>query len=194
LGGGINVSNLRMQRRAAIDSTSGTDSSGESTRLLYEDHVAQVKRWAYRLAGPSADLEDLVHDIFVIALSKGFEGRGEAKVDTWLFSITDKVVRSKRRRRRVRELLLGRHGEALVSPSPATPQQELERQEQLGRLYRALDRLPDRWRTVLVLYELEDLAGDRIAELVGTTVGAVWVSLHRGRARLAALLAEENVE
>jgi RNA polymerase sigma-70 factor, ECF subfamily len=184
-----------MQRRAAIDSdsTASTDPSGESTRL-YEEHVAQVKRWAYRLAGPSADLEDLVHDIFVIALSKGFKGRGEAKVDTWLFSITDKVVRSKRRRRRVRELLLGRHGETLVSPPPATPQQELERQEQLGRLYRALDRLPDRWRIALVLYELEDLSGDRIAELVGTTVGAVWVSLHRGRARLAALLAEENVE
>jgi RNA polymerase sigma-70 factor (ECF subfamily) len=183
-----------MRRRAAIatENASGTEPSGEAIKPSYEKHVAQVKRWAYRLAGPSADLEDLVHDIFVIALHKGFERRGEATVETWLFSITDKVVRGKRRRRRIRQMLLGRHGESLVPPSPATPQQELERQEQLARLYRGLDRLPDRWRTALVLYELEDLSGERIAELLGTTVGAVWVSLHRGRERLAALLAEEN--
>lgn len=168
--------------------------AGDSSRLLYEDHVAQVKRWAYRLAGPSADLEDLVHDIFVIALSKGFQGRGNATVDTWLFAITDKVVRGKRRRRRMRELLLGRHRDDLVPAAPSTPQQNVEQHEQLVRLYRALDRLSDRDRTTLVLYELEDLSGERVAELTGSTVGAVWVRLHRGRERLAALLAEEEEE
>lgn len=166
--------------------------SGGSAKLLYEEHLAQVKRWAYRLAGPCADLEDLVHDIFVVALSKTFHGRGDATVDTWLFAITDKVVRGKRRRRRMRELLLGRHRDDLVPPAPSTPQQDVEHREQLVRLYGALDRLCDRDRTTLVLYELEDLSGERVAELTGSTVGAVWVRLHRGRERLAALLAEEE--
>jgi len=185
---------MRARTAIATEATTKDAPSGDSARLLYEGHVAQVKRWAYRLAGPSADLEDLVHDIFVIAMTKGFEGRGEATVDTWLFAITDKVVRGKRRRRRMREMLLGRHRESLVPPPPDTPHQNAEHREQLGRLYRALDRLPDRYRTTLVLYELEDLSGDRVAALTGTTVGAVWVRLHRGRERLAALLAEEEAK
>jgi RNA polymerase sigma-70 factor, ECF subfamily len=182
---------MRARTAIATEVTGGAPQDNAGT-LLYEEHVAQVKRWAYRLAGPSADLEDLVHDIFVIALTKGFQGRGEATVDTWLFAITDKVVRGKRRRRRMREMLLGRHRETLVPPAPSTPQQDAEQHEQLVRLYRALDRLPDRYRNTLVLYELEELPGDRIAALTQTTVGAVWVRLHRGRERLAALLAEEE--
>jgi len=161
--------------------------------MLYQCHLAQVKRWARQLAGPTADLEDLVHDIFLIALKKGFRSRGEATIDTWLFHITHHVVRGKRRRRQLRELLLGRHQTMLVPPSPSTPQQELERRERHARLYRALDRLPDRYRTTLVLYEIEELSSDRVAELTGTTVGTVWVRLHRGRQRLIALLAQEDL-
>ncbi len=160
---------------------------------LYDQHATQVKRWARRLAGPTADLEDLVHDIFLIALKKGFHGRGEASVETWLFHITHHVVRGKRRRRRLREFLLGRHREVLVPPSPDSPLQEMERRERHARLYRALDCLPDRYRTTLVLYEIEDLTSEQVAELTGTTVGTVWVRLHRGRQRLIELLAQEDV-
>jgi RNA polymerase sigma-70 factor, ECF subfamily len=159
---------------------------------LYEAHVAQVKRWARRLAGPGADLEDLVHDIFVIVLKKGFQSRGQAAIDTWLFSVTHNVVRGRRRRRQLRDLLLGRHREMLVPASPSTPHQEMERSERVDRLYRALDCLPDRDRTALVLYELEELSGERVAELTGTKVGTVWVRLHRARERLASLLAQEG--
>jgi len=193
----MNVPNRRMRSRPAIaiNRIPSQDSlSREPLALLYEEHVAQVKRWAYRLAGPSADLEDMVHDIFVIALTKHFEWRGEATIDTWLFAITNKVVRSKRRRRRMRDMLLGRRRDELMPPAPSTPQQDVEQREQLTRLYRALDRLSDRERTTLVLYELEDLSGERVAALTGSTVGAVWVRLHRGRERLAALLAQEDAE
>jgi RNA polymerase sigma-70 factor (ECF subfamily) len=183
-----------MQRRLAIarESTGGHASPADSVDAIYEGHVAQVKRWARRLAGPGADLEDLVHDVFLVVLKKGFESRGEAAIDTWLFSVTHHVVRSKRRRRQLRELLLGRHREMLVPASPSTPQQDIERSERLARLYRALDRLPDRYRTTLVLYELEELSGERVAELTGTRLGTVWVRLHRARERLAVLLAQEE--
>jgi RNA polymerase sigma-70 factor, ECF subfamily len=174
------------------DGISGAVSPAASIDTLYECHLAQVKRWARQLAGPTADLEDLAHDIFLIALTKGFRNRGQASIDTWLFRITHHVVQGKRRRRRLRELLFGRHQDTLAPPSPKTPQQELERQEGHARLYRALDRLPDRYRTTLVLYEIEELSGERVAELTGTSLGTVWVRLHRGRERLALLLAEEE--
>jgi RNA polymerase sigma-70 factor (ECF subfamily) len=161
---------------------------------LYERHATDVKRWARRLAGPHADVEDLLHDVFVIALRRRFTFRGDANIKTWLFRITHHVVRARLRRKRVRGLLFGRHHEELAAalPSPSTPQDEAERHERHVRLYQALDRLSDVYRTTLILYEIDGLSGEEIAELTDVNLSAVWVRLHRGRAKLQALLAEEQ--
>jgi len=159
---------------------------------LYDRHLGQISRWASQLAGPGVDLEDLVHDIFLVAFKKGFEDRGVASVDTWLFRITHNEVRALRRRSRVRQILFGRHQTCLEPPAPNTPQQEMERQERHARLYRALDRLPDSYRTALILFEIEELSGEQVAERTETSLNAVWVRLHRGRERLLQLLAEDD--
>jgi RNA polymerase sigma-70 factor (ECF subfamily) len=69
----------------------------------------------------------------------------------------------------------------------------MERREHHVRLYQALDRLPDSYRTTLILYEIEELSGERVAELTGTNVGSVWARLHRGRERLVELLEREDL-
>ena len=179
--------------RAIVTGTSppaeGALDSLRARDAIYGQHLAKVKRWARRLAGPSADLEDLLHDIFLVALRKGFQERGEAHIDTWLFGITQRVVWSKRRKARVRAWLFGKNQTVLVAPDPETPQHEMERREQSARLYRALERLPDAYRTTLILYELEELPGDEVARLTGVPVGTVWVRLHRGREQLMQILA-----
>ena len=184
-----------MKPRLAIAKVSTGASAGPVDPIdrLYERHLGQVKRWARQLAGPTADLEDIVHDIFLVALRKGFGFRGEASVDTWLFRITHNEVRAKRRRSRLRQLLLGRNQDTLVPPAPNTPQQEMERRERHVRLYQALDRLPDCYRTTLILYEIDELSGEQVAALTETSVGTVWVRLHRGRERLVELLAQEDL-
>ena len=161
---------------------------------LYEEHASDVKRWARRLAGPRADLEDLVHDVFVIALRRRFVSRHQANVTTWLFRVTENVVRNRMRRGFIRRLLFNRHQETLVSlaPSPSTPHEEVERYERHVRLYQALDQLPDCYRTTVILYEIEGLSGEEVAELTGTSLGTVWVRLHRGRAKLLDLLSKEE--
>jgi RNA polymerase sigma-70 factor (ECF subfamily) len=184
-----------MKPRLAIakGNTGGSTAPADPIDALYERHLNQVKRWARQLGGPDMDLEDLVHDIFLVAFRKGFQDRGEASVDTWLFRITHHEVRAKRRRSRLRQLLLGRHQDTLVPLAPNTPQQEMERRERHLRLYQALDRLPDCYRTTLILYEIEELSGERVAELTETSVGTVWVRLHRGRERLVELLVREDL-
>jgi RNA polymerase sigma-70 factor, ECF subfamily len=164
----------------------------EPIEALYSQHLSQVKRWARRLAGPTADLEDLVHDVFLVALRRGFQSRGEASVDTWLFCITQRVVWGKRQRSRLRQLLLGQNQDEIAPVESETPQRELERREQNLRLYRALDRLPEAYRTALILYELEELSGEEVARLTGVPLGTVWVRLHRGRERLMKILAREE--
>jgi RNA polymerase sigma-70 factor, ECF subfamily len=161
---------------------------------LYDAYAADVSRWARRLAGPAVDVEDLVHDVFVVALSRAFTFQGGATVRTWLFRITHHVVRNRRRRSFLRGLLFRRRQDEIAAalPTPPTPHQELERREDHARLYRALDRLPDRYRTTLILYEIDGLASDEVAELTGVSVGTVWVRLHRGRAKLLEYLMSEG--
>ena len=183
-----------MKPRLAIESGSSAP-SGRAVDLidsLYGQHLAQVKRWARRLAGPSADLEDLVHDIFLVAMRRGFEDRGEATVASWLFRITQHVVRSRQRKDRLRQWLFGKNQADFVPPEPSTPQHDMERREQNAQLYRALDRLPEAYRSALILYELEELPGEEVARLTGAPLGTVWVRLHRGRERLMKILAREK--
>ena len=68
----------------------------------------------------------------------------------------------------------------------------MERRERHARLYRALDRLPDRYRTALILFEIEELSGEQVAKMTATSLSTVWVRLHRGRERLLELLAEDD--
>jgi RNA polymerase sigma-70 factor (ECF subfamily) len=179
-----------MTPRLAI--TPGTSAppanNADAVDAMYGQYLAKIKRWARRLAGPSADLEDLVHDVFLIALRKKFQSRGEATIETWLFGITQRVVWTKRRKSQLRQWLFGKNQTDLVPPEPRTPQHELERRQDSARLYQALDRLPEVYRTTLILYELEELSGEEVARLTGTRIGTVWVRLHRGRERLLQIL------
>jgi len=153
---------------------------------LYENYEPMVERWVRRLAGPSADVEDLIHDVFVVALRRRSEFRGEAKVSTWLFRITELVVRKRRFRRKLRQCLdvLHRaHEIAVVLPSP-TPLEVVEQRQRVSRLYAALDRLPDKYRTAIILCDIENAGAEEAGQLLGLTANAVWVRVHRGRAML----------
>ena len=153
---------------------------------LYENYEPTVERWVRRLAGPSADVEDLIHDIFVVALRRRAEFRGEAKVSTWLFRITQFVVRKVRFRRKLRQCLdvLHRSHEIAVVPPSPTPLEVVEQRQRCARLYAALDRLPEKYRTAVIVCDIEGLAAEEAGQLLGLTPNAVWVRVHRGRAML----------
>jgi RNA polymerase sigma-70 factor (ECF subfamily) len=170
------------------------DSPVDSVDAVYDAHAADVTRWARRLAGPTMDIEDIVHDVFVVALQRIPTFQGNACLRTWLFRITHHVVCNRRRRRFLRGLLFRRREDEMVAalPAPLTPLQEVERQEEHARLYRALDRLSDCYRTAIILYDIEGLSSSEVAELTGVNVGTVWVRLHRGRAKLFELLSREG--
>jgi RNA polymerase sigma-70 factor, ECF subfamily len=153
---------------------------------LYENYEPSVERWVRRLAGPSAEVEDLIHDVFVVALRRRSEFRGEAKVSTWLFRITQFVVKKRRFRRRLRQFLDVLHRsqvEAVVSPSP-TPLELVEERQRCAMLYDALDRLPDKYRTAIILCDIEGAGAEEAGQLLGLKANAVWVRVHRGRAML----------
>lgn len=154
--------------------------------LLYERYEPQVERWVRRLAGPGADVEDLAHDVFLVALRRHHEFRGDAEVSTWLFRIVQLTVRKRRFRRRLHDFLylLFRGQSAALAPRSPTPLEELERRQQCALLYQALDRLPEKYRTPIIMFDIDGRSAAEVASLLGLTVNAVWVRIHRARAKL----------
>jgi RNA polymerase sigma-70 factor (ECF subfamily) len=152
---------------------------------LYRAHAATVAGWAARLLGPGEDIEDLVQEVFLVVQRRLPEFRGDAKVTTWIYEITLRLVQRARRRRRLRRWLhvdFGVRNLQVATDAPG-PQQALESREATATVYGVLDRLSERDRTLLILFEIEGFPGQEIARLCGTTTAAIWVRLHRARAR-----------
>ena len=135
--------------------------------------------------GPGTDVEDVVQEVFLVVQRRLPGFRGEAKVTTWLYEITFRVAQGWRRRRRFRAVAGARPGRPrgdLVSER-ANPLQELEVRQATETVYAVLDRLRERDRTILVLFEIEKLSGEEIAALERTSLNNVWSRIRRARAR-----------
>ena len=156
---------------------------------LYRTHVRQVARWAGRLGGPTLDGADVVHEVVTIAHQQLATFRGDSSVPTWLFGLTERVVRHRRRRSRWRRWLSGSADDSaghLPAPGP-DPLRLVERHETARAVYAIRVRLPERDRQVLILFELEALSGDEVGQLLGTSAANARLRLHRARARFLRL-------
>ena len=177
---------MQEQMRAPPTREGATDERSLSSEEIYRRHAQQVARWASRLAGPGLDVEDLVQETFLQVHRSRESFRGDSRLTTWLYGITERVVYARRRRERLRRMFgFGARGELpeVVDPGP-TPAEILERRQSTLLLYAALDRLREKYRSILILFELEGLSGEAIAGLKGLRIATVWARLSRGRAQL----------
>jgi RNA polymerase sigma-70 factor (ECF subfamily) len=151
-----------------------------TVEAIYRAHGATVARWVLRLGGGRVDLEDAVQEVFAVVTARLQDFRGDSKLTTWLYGITENVVHRERRRARVRRWLSLSWRRA-PGATPTLPPAALERKEAEAEVYSALDKLRDPYRAALILFEIEGLSGDEIAELKQVRVSTVWVWLHRAR-------------
>jgi RNA polymerase sigma-70 factor (ECF subfamily) len=176
---------------AVVPDVSGV-SAGEppSFDAVYRAHAKTVSRWAGRLLGPGGDCEDVVQEVFIVVRRKLPQFDGRAAITTWLYEIAVRVVQDWRRRRRWWWWATGRGpspSRGRTQTPPPLPCEEndpvprLEGRERVLRLYQILDRLDETYRTTFILFELEGLSGERIAEVTGARLGTVWVRLSRAR-------------
>jgi RNA polymerase sigma-70 factor, ECF subfamily len=159
---------------------------------LYDRHAQSVARWAQRLGGPTVDTEDVVQEVFLTVHRSLPRFRGDAKVTTWLYRITENVVRHRRRKDRQRGWVAGTP-EQVAGELPATeasPLDDIERRQATAKVYRAMEGMSEKLRSALILFELEQLSGEEIAALTGAKTSTVWVWLHRARAEFQRRLQE----
>jgi RNA polymerase sigma-70 factor (ECF subfamily) len=167
-----------------------------SADQVFREHAATVHRWAFRLGGPAVEVDDVVQDVFVVVHQQVARfSPVQARLTTWLYEITQNVERTHRRKELSRQSNVDDPQAAIEAiADDRTPDAALAEARDRRTLYERLDQLPERDRTLLILFELERLSGEEIAELLGAKVGTVWVWLHRARKRFIALVERQSAE
>lgn len=173
-----------MDERQLVERCRSGDRSAQ--RRLYEAHVDRVYRLAFRMVGDETAARDFTQDTFVRAFEKLDGFRGDAAFSTWLHSVATSVVLNglrKRKRRDAREKPLTAASQ--VGETPRAPDPGVR-----DRIQRAVDGLPELYRTVFVMHDVEGYTHREIAEALEVKTGTSKARLSRARARLRIELKE----
>jgi len=150
---------------------------------------------ARRLTGNEEDARDVVQEAYLRAWKGIGKFRGDAQFSTWLYRITANAASTHvHRRRRQRAEPFDDEFEPVDTRAEQQVSQAAESAETLDRIARALDELPAKLRTVVVLKDVYGLSHEAIGDELGITVSAAKVRLHRARRKLRDALYDEGVE
>ncbi len=162
---------------------------------LYEGYRSKVYRVILRLVQNPSDAEELTQETFLkVARNLPHVKRPES-VPTWLYRIATNTALDFLRRPAMRHgksevPLPMEQADAFPSDAP-TPDTLLDTTESVSCVRQYADKLPEQYRVVLVLHDMESLSLDQVAEVMGSSLGATKVRLHRARKRFAEICSAE---
>ncbi|MCC6332821.1 MAG: RNA polymerase sigma factor [Myxococcales bacterium] len=156
-----------------------TDMSLDDVRRLYVAHAPALRLTLQRLAGAGLDPDDLVQEVFVVALRKHTELARVSSPVAWLFGVATKVAATRRRTASWRRWLGIEEAQELSSAE--SPARTLEQKQASELVQRALGSLSSAKRDVFVLFELQQLSGEEIAQALEIPLKTVWSRLFYAR-------------
>jgi RNA polymerase sigma-70 factor (ECF subfamily) len=165
---------------------------------LVRAHTGTLLAVARRFLRCEAESADAVQEAFILAFGALDSFEGNSALASWLHRIVvNRCLGRLRRRKRRRTVSLddllpafdehGRRGRP-VSPRVSAAENQLVSAETRAQVRACIDRLPDPYRTVLVLRDIEEFDTDQTAARLDSTPGAVKTRLHRARQALRSLL------
>jgi RNA polymerase sigma-70 factor (ECF subfamily) len=165
--------------------------AGETSlyELLMRRHNQRLYRVARAILRDDAEAEDVMQDAYVRAYRSLASFEGRAKFSTWLMRIAvHEALARARRRSRFQSLDASDpfHGDLMnsVTSSDPSPEQESYSRELSGAIERAVLSLPDEYRLVFMLRDIEGMSTEETAQSLSLTPENVKVRLHRAHAKL----------
>jgi RNA polymerase sigma-70 factor (ECF subfamily) len=162
---------------------------------IYDEFHARIGRYLERMVG-KGEAEDLTQEVFV-KVDKGLEGfEGKSSLSTWIYRLATNAALDKLHSRPFREnkqkISLSdiedeseaEEKDICVQEKELSAEREAIRTEMNECIREFVDKLPEDYRTVIILSELKDLKNQEIAEILGISLDAVKIRLHRARTRL----------
>ena len=173
----------------------GDDDAFEACVRIYCSQLLLVAR---RILRNEEDANDAVQDAFLSAFKGICQFQGQSRLGTWLHRIAVNAALATRRSRQrhpersIEELLphFSDDEHQIDPPAPwnTTPDLGLQQQELSELVRRCIDQLPDDYRIVLLLRDIERVDSQETAQMLETSVGVVKTRLHRARQALRTLL------
>jgi RNA polymerase sigma-70 factor (ECF subfamily) len=165
---------------------------------LMGEYAGRVYRLAWGITRDARDAEEVVQDVFLTVVQKSSTFEGRSAFGSWLYRVTANAALNKCRgkRRHVETSLEDylpsyeadghRSGDRtyLLADWSQNPEAEVLSGQARRTLERALDALPETYRAVLVLRDVEELGNDEVAAMLGESVASVKSRLHRARMAL----------
>jgi RNA polymerase sigma-70 factor (ECF subfamily) len=168
------------------------DASERRFQQIYDEYQERIFRYLVRMVG-ECDAEDLTQEVFVKVSLALDTFRGESKLSTWIYQIATNAALDKIRS--------SRRGDSVSLPFTVITEEQSDkdfwtderedsselkviRQEMNDCIREIIDGLPESYRSVIVLSELEGLKDNEIAEVIGLSLQATKIRLHRARTRL----------
>ena len=168
---------------------------------VFRDYAPRVYNLARRMLGNDADAEDVTQDVLLQVVRKLDTFRGESAFPTWLHRVTVNAALAHRRKRATQQARQSgesldaalddghAHSPRALRPWSVSPEQPVLDAETHALIERAIADLPDTYRDVYVLADVETLPNSEIAEMLGLSVPAVKSRLHRARLMMRDALA-----
>jgi len=164
--------------------------------LLVKAHQDRVFDFCLRMLGDREEASDLVQDIFVSIHQHVDKFRADAKLSTWIFRVSRNHCLNRlkylKRRGRGRSEALADVADGTLNDAvggPARPDEELDAAHERDLVQRAIARLDEDQRVLVVLRDIEGLSYEEIVEITDLAVGTVKSRLHRAREKLADIIA-----
>jgi len=155
--------------------------------LIVERHRRAVYQLCYRFVGNHEDASDLSQDVFLRAFRGLRSFRGHSSLSTWLYRIAVNVCLNRLGARNVPEPIDDRQ---FVDDRAESAAERLLRRERASRLRRAIARLPRKQRLTVVLRAFHEMSHQQIAEVLGSSVGAVKANFFHALGNLKRILDE----
>ena len=173
-----------MDDRLLIARVQAGDTS--AARELYDAHVDRVYRLVYRLAGDVDQAKDYTQEAFIRVFDRLSHFRGESSLGTWICSVALSVaLNGLRKIKRLRSREVALDGAVELGSTPREAEPDLK-----SRLARAIDQLPEGYRSVFLMHDVEGYTHEEIGEMLGVQPGTSKAQLSRARAKLRQSLAD----
>lgn len=162
---------------------------------IYAEHRGKIHRYLIRLVG-ERDAEDVTQEVFV-KVGQALEAFGNrAKLSTWLYQIATNAALDKLRSRSHKQDMATSYATdptvfetSRYAEGERSIDDQLVRDEMNACIYAYIDFLPEKYRTALILSEMEDLKNSEIAAVLDISLPAVKIRLHRAKEKLKETLA-----
>jgi RNA polymerase sigma-70 factor (ECF subfamily) len=153
------------------------DSAEIRFQRVYDEYQKKIFRYMVRMAGEN-EAEDLTQEVFVkigLALETF---RDESSLSTWIYRIATNAALDKLRRS------ANQHADEKLLPVERITESKEDENIWTGESADSINKLPEAYQSVIVLSELEDLSDREIADILGLTLQAMKIRLHRARVML----------